>query len=73
MGLKLAVDSQSVPSRKGRVVEAVYSKKSTPFISEEDFLAMNRKRALALGVYRKMCTPFPLRIFYSLVDGLEGR
>ena len=72
VGLKLAVDSQSVPDRKGRVVEAVYSKKSKPYMSEEEFVARNRKRALALGVYRTKCSPYPLRIFYSLIDGLEG-
>ena len=70
IGLKLAVDSHSVPDKKGRVAEPHHTKSKE--MSGEDFLALNRKRSLALGVYRTTCAPYPLRIFYSLVEGLES-
>ena len=40
-------------------------------MSEEEFLSLNRKTSLALGVYRTTCAPFPLVIYYALVEGLE--
>lgn len=70
IGLKLAVDSHSVPDRKGRVSEPSYRKGEK--MSEEEFLDRNGgKRTLALGIYDTTCAPYPLRIFYSMVDGLE--
>ena len=70
IGLKLAVDSHSVPDRKGRVKEPSYRRGER--MGEEEFLDRNSgKRTLALGVYATTCAPYPLRIFYSMVDGLE--
>ncbi len=70
IGLKLAVDSQNVPDRKGRIAVPDYRKERA--MSEEDFLDRNRKKSLGLGVYETKCAPYPLRIFYSMVDGLEA-
>ena len=68
IGLKLAIDAQSVPDKKGRVHERVERRTE---MSAEEFVERNRKRALAVGVYETSCAPYPLRVFYSLVDGLE--
>ena len=69
IGLKLAVDSQNVPDKKGRLVVPDYRKEKE--MSEEDFVERNRKKSLGLGVYTTTCAPYRLRIFYSMVDGLE--
>ena len=70
IGLKLAVDSQNVPDRKGRLVVPDYRKEKE--MSEEEFVERNRKKSLGLGVYTTTCAPYRLRIFYSMVDGLEA-
>lgn len=37
-----------------------------------EFLESNRKKAMALGVYKTKCAPVPMTVYYALVDGLEG-
>ena len=69
VGLKIAVDSWAVPDSKGRVGKPRYEKSRE--MSEEEFVNVNRKRALAVGVYETHCAPYPMQVFYSLVDGLE--
>ena len=74
VGLKLAVDSRSVPDRKGYVSgddRKEYKRSHDATMSEREFLAVNSKQSLALGVYRTECAPYPLVIYYALVDGLE--
>jgi hypothetical protein len=68
VGLKLAVDSHNVPDRKGRLEE--FRPRESDEMSDEEFMNLNAKRSLALGVYKTTCAPYPLRIFYSLVEGL---
>jgi hypothetical protein len=81
VGLKIAVDSKDVPtvSKRDRSRDRDRDRdrhkkkkdKNDIFMSEEEFLDANYKPSLAMGVYETKCAPFPMTIFYSLVDGLE--
>lgn len=84
IGLKIAVDARDMPAeKKGRDRDRDGDrdrdrrrrddkKDSYGYMSEDDFVELNRKPALALGVYETKCAPYPMRIFYSLVDHLES-
>ncbi|RMZ85202.1 hypothetical protein DV738_g420, partial [Chaetothyriales sp. CBS 135597] len=47
------------------------STSSSDFMTEDAFIHANKKKALALGVYRTTCAPYPLTIYYALTDQLE--
>jgi hypothetical protein len=42
------------------------------YMSPEEFLSVNAKRATALGVYRTTCAPVEMTVYYALAQGLEG-
>jgi hypothetical protein len=42
------------------------------WMGEDEFLEVNRKKAMALGVYRTKCAPYEMTVYYALTDGLEG-
>lgn len=69
-GLKLAIDARGVPDEKGRVDDRVY--RGDDRMGSTEFLDINRKRALAMGVYRTRCAPVAMTVYYALADGLEG-
>ncbi|RMD41814.1 hypothetical protein DV735_g3318, partial [Chaetothyriales sp. CBS 134920] len=58
IGLKLAIDSRAIPP----------DERDT---SPHDFIHANKKKSLALGVYRTTCAPYPFTIYYALTDRLE--
>lgn len=69
VGLKMAVDSRSVPGERGRGDDR--ENRKIDAMSEEEFLKLNRKNSMALGVYKTTCSPFPLTIYYAMVEGLD--
>ncbi|ETN40147.1 uncharacterized protein HMPREF1541_04423 [Cyphellophora europaea CBS 101466] len=69
-GLKLAIDARGVPDERGRVDDREY--RGEDHMGGAEFMEVNRKSAMALGVYRTTCSPVELTVYYALADGLEG-
>jgi hypothetical protein len=76
-GLKLAIDARGSRDRHGRFVLAAEGGEDREYrgadaMGKSEFMEVNAKRALALGVYRTTCAPVPLTVWYALAGGLES-
>ena len=41
-------------------------------MTKKTFFELNSHKALALGVYETRCTPWPMKVYFALVDGLRA-
>jgi hypothetical protein len=71
-GLKLAIDARGSRDRSGRFVLEDHEYRGSDAMSKAEFMEVNGKRAVALGVYRTTCAPVPLTVWYALAGGLES-
>ena len=40
-------------------------------MTPSEFVKLNAKQCLAIGTYETKCAPYPLTVYYALMDGLE--